>query len=619
MTQCRQLILFIAFGAFVGCASNGSRFYDSAFNDHNRAPASLGVPEQFDNEEIPSVDAVHTQADADFNFLRSDLESLSGRSKDAIEFLMTALKSDPDAPTLMQKLAVEYYKRSQTRDAIYWAEKAKALAPDRRDIVLLVAGLYTSTRSYPKAEQEYLHLLKFDKDDFEAKLYLGAVYSEMKNYKKAIQIFTELSKHPQYTSKYLVQYYLARVYLEQGSKNANVLAQSALRASLKMKPDFFEAVSLLGQLIHKQQGPEKAFAFYADFQKNYGPQPKIAEILAQYYIEKNKYDLAYEQLEFLDSYSDDMIQVKLKMALILIDKKNYDPAINKLQEILVLAPESDKVRFYLSAVYEEKKAFQKAFDEYMKISKTSTYFEEARLHAAYLSKMSGQSEVAQKVLQESINNKVENPQTLFLMAQFHEDKKEYNKVLEILNLAENKFPKNSQVQFYKGSIQDKMNLKDQMIISMKKVLDLDQEHIQAMNYLAFSWAEMNIELDQAEKYARFAVSKGGQSDAFILDTLGWVLFKKGQFKEATEVLEKAYNLQPTVGIIAEHLGDVYNKVEKFEKARVLFQKAVENETDSDKKKDIQQKLSMVETNLKARKPASSESVENKIVLPQEKK
>ena len=181
-------------------------------------------------------------------------------------------------------------------------------------------------------------------------------------------------------------------------------------------------------------------------------------------------------------------------------------------------------------------------------------------------------------------------------------------------MAENKFPKNAQVVFYKGTIQDKLNLKPEMILTMKRVLALESDHVQAMNYLAFSWAEMNTELEQAEKYARTAVAKE-KEDAFILDTLGWVLFKKGQFKEAAEILERAHVLQPSVGIIAEHLGDIYSKVEKFEKARTYFLKAVESETDPTKKKDLQLKVSLIDLNLKNRRPASSENDEYKAESP----
>ncbi len=609
------VLLSLSAAVFTACASDGSRFYDSAMNDRNRAPASMNIPEKYDGD-VPTIDSVHNQAEADFLFLKSDLDSQAGKASESIESLKSALVFDPNAPTLMQKLSIEYYRRGQTRDAIYWAEKAKAQAPEKRDLLLLVGGLHTTIKNYAKAEEAYLALLKNDKDDSEARLYIGAVYTEMKNYKKAIQTFAYLTKQAGYSSKHLAHYYLSRVISEQNLPGAKVASKAELEKAVKIKPDFTDGITLLGQMILKEKGPNKAYEFYAKFQKEHGPNVKLAEILSQYYIEKNQYNEAYDQLEIMDAGADDQVQVKLKMALILIDKKSYDVAIQKLQEILATTPDSDKVRFYLSAVYEEKKEPKKAFDEYMKIAKDSSYYEEARLHAAYLAKLMGDPKLAMTVLQESVAGKVENPQTYFLMTQFHEENKDYKKSLEVLKLAEEKFPKNAQVHFYRGSIQDKMDMKDAMIASMKKVLTLDQEHVQAMNYLAFSWAEMGQDLDQAEKFARQAVLKE-KNDAFILDTLGWVLFKKGQYKESIEVLERAYDMQPSVGIIAEHLGDVYMKMNKYEKARSLFQKANDSETDSDRKKDLKSKITQSENFMKddSRAPASIDANLNTDVSP----
>ena len=362
-----------------GCASSSHQFFDSAMNDKNRAPASFAIPEAFD-AGVTTIDPMHNRSEADFLFLKSEMESSAGRNLEAIELLRSALVYDPESPTMMQKLSIEYYKTTKLSDAIFWAEKAKSLAPDRRDLTLLVAGLYTTTKSFIKAEELYKNLIKQDDEDTEAMLYLGAVYTEQKNYPKAIGVFKSLSREPAYVSKYLAHYYLARVYAEQSNNNLKKV-KDELKLSISMKPDFFEAATMLGHLIEKEEGAAKAYAFYADHQRKHGPNPKIAELLSQYYISKNEFDKAYEQLEILDDANEDLIQVKLKMALILIEKKVYDRAISKLEEILELAPESDKVRFYLSAVYEEKKEFKNAVDQYLKIEKTSGYFEEARLHA----------------------------------------------------------------------------------------------------------------------------------------------------------------------------------------------------------------------------------------------
>lgn len=588
-----------------GCASSSYQFFDSAMNDKNRVPASLGIPNSYD-QDVTTIDPMHNQAEADFLFLKSEMESSAGRNSETIELLRSALIYDPESATLMQRLAVEYYKTAKISDAMYWAEKAKAQSPDRRDLNLLVAGLYTTTKNFTKAEELYKRLIKKDDEDAEAMLYLGAVYTEQKKYTKAIGIFKSLSQDSAYSSKYLAHYYLARVYSEQ-SKSNNKKIKEELKKSVSLRPDFFEAVNMLGHLIEKEEGLAKAFSFYADHQRKYGPNLKLAEMLSQYYISRNEFDKAYEQLQILDESNEDMIQVKLKMALILIEKKIYDKAIVKLKEILETTPESDKVRFYLAAVLEEKREFNNAFEEYVKIERASSYFEEARLHAAFLAKLMGNSDKAISVLKESIDKKVENPQSYFLMSQLFEDKKDFKSALGTLKNAETKFSKNPQVYYYLGTLQDKMNLKDDMMKNMKKVIELEPEHAQALNYLAYSWAESGSELELAELYARKAVEKE-KEDAFILDTLGWVLFKKGKFKDAAEVLEKAHVMQPQASIISEHLGDIYIKLNLHGKARMLFIKAVEAEADLERKKEIKSKLSQIEDSLKSlRVPSSIDS------------
>lgn len=591
----------LMFTLVAGCAGSGHYFYDSAMNDRNRAPASLALPEAFDMP-VPRIDSMRNQAEADFLFLKSEMQANAGEGGEAIETLKNALVYDPSSSTFMQKIAIEYYRAGKVTDAVTWAERAREQSPERRDLNLLVAGLYTTTKNFAGAESIYKELVKKDKDDSEANLYLGAVYTEQKNYKKAIFTFRQLADTPNYSSAYLAHYYMARVYSEMNAKPGVV--KTELRKAINLKPDFYEAVTMLGHLMLQTETAEKAYAFYAEHQQKHGPSEKLAELLSQYYILNNDYDRAFEQLEILDNSAEDLVQVKLKMALILIDKKVYDGAVAKLKEILVIEPASDKVRFYLGAVFEEKKEFQKAYDEFVKIEKGSSYFEEARLHAAYLSKLDGKLDRAIAALKLSIEHKVENPQTYFLMSQLFEEKKDLANALQTLKKAQTQFPDVAQVYYYMGTIQDQLNQKDDMIVSMKKVVEMESDHAQALNYLAYTWAERSENLELAETYARKAVAKEPK-DVFILDTLGWVLFKKGSYSEAIEMLEKAHLMHPEVSIVSEHLGDVYSKLDMNAKARALFIRAFESEADHTRKAEIRTKLSLVENRIKSLRAPSS--------------
>jgi Tfp pilus assembly protein PilF len=138
---------------------------------------------------------------------------------------------------------------------------------------------------------------------------------------------------------------------------------------------------------------------------------------------------------------------------------------------------------------------------------------------------------------------------------------------------------------------------------------LDPKHVQAMNYLAFTWAEGNTNLNEAEKMARGALAVDAK-DGYIMDTLGWILYKQGRFNEAVKVLEAAYKHQSSVSIIAEHLGDAYYRHQMVEKAKKMYMKAAELESDTKKVETIRAKITAIEKQqipVDLRMPASTTS------------
>jgi Tfp pilus assembly protein PilF len=174
-----------------------------------------------------------------------------------------------------------------------------------------------------------------------------------------------------------------------------------------------------------------------------------------------------------------------------------------------------------------------------------------------------------------------------------DEKKDYGTASDVLKMGIEKFPDQVQLRFFLGTIQDRLGNKDQVINNMKLVIEMDPNHVQGLNYLAFTYADSDKNLEEAEKLVRRALELEPQ-DGYILDTLGWVLYKKGQFNESIKILESAYKHQPNESIIAEHLGDAYNKHQMVEKARQMYQKAAETESDDEKLKEIRAKISSLQ-------------------------
>ena len=574
----------------ISCASLTSPTVARKSSD--RTPSSIRTP-VIANPEGQKLDPVFLQSQADFNYSMGEAFSLDGSAHKAIEFFKTALVYDPKATSVKLRLATEQLRAGQASAALELAQQVVKEEPHHEQARMLLAALYSSMRLYPKAIEQYLAVLEKNPNHIEASLFVGAIYAETQDYDRAIQYFQGLLTKSEDEQIHTIHYYLARVYLEKKSPQSGKWVEHHLKKSLEYKPNFVEGLLTLGAFYSSQGQDKKALSLYEDYQKKQGPSLKVAEVLAQSYLELEDFDSAYEQLELLENQSEDGLNVKLKMALILVDKKMYDRAISKLKDILREVPESDRARFYLAAVYEQTKQSDKAVSEYRRVPSESYYYKDSVIHAAYLLKNESRIDESIEFMKEAVEKKTDEPAFYSLYASLLNEGKKSDKAIEVLERARVKFPQNTQVLFYLGTIYDSRGEKDLVVTTMKSVLEKDPTHAQALNYVAYTWAEGGTNLDEAEIYARRAATLEPK-DGYILDTLGWVLYKQGKLAEALKYLEAAHAVAPHVPVIAEHLGDVYVKKAMIEKAKKMYKRAMENETEAGKLDKIRVKITAIE-------------------------
>ncbi|MDP3896630.1 MAG: tetratricopeptide repeat protein, partial [Mesorhizobium sp.] len=95
--------------------------------------------------------------------------------------------------------------------------------------------------------------------------------------------------------------------------------------------------------------------------------------------------------------------------------------------------------------------------------------------------------------------------------------------------------------------------------NFRKALELFPNQPQVLNYLGYSWIDMNMNLEEGLDMIRKAVELR-PSDGFIIDSLGWGYYRLGRFEEAVTELERAVALQPADPVLNDHLGDAYWRV-----------------------------------------------------------
>lgn len=107
----------------------------------------------------------------------------------------------------------------------------------------------------------------------------------------------------------------------------------------------------------------------------------------------------------------------------------------------------------------------------------------------------------------------------------------------------------------------------------ERILQLDPTNARAANNLAVALADDPQKLDEALRLARTALAQA-PSNPLVLDTLGWVLFRRGEFQQAAERLEDARTRMPKHPEITYHLGAAYWRMGFRDRARPLLDEAL---------------------------------------------
>lgn len=106
------------------------------------------------------------------------------------------------------------------------------------------------------------------------------------------------------------------------------------------------------------------------------------------------------------------------------------------------------------------------------------------------------------------------------------------------------------------------------------LLEADPDDAWVNNDLGYLWAERDKNLERAEEMTRKAVDQEPENGSY-LDSLGWVLFKRGKLDEAVPILERAERTKPTDATILDHLGDAYYRLGRTREAREKWRRAEE--------------------------------------------
>jgi tetratricopeptide (TPR) repeat protein len=526
------------------------------------------------------------------NFALASLALLSGEDEAARGYLAQAVENDPQSVFLNLKMAELLKKLKDYRGAIPYALKAVSLAPDKALHHALLGDLYALAGDDDHAVESYEEALALEPDNQRVRLVLTTILIRKSEFQKAMTHLDWLiNQNPELV---VAHYYKGRINMETGHYTA---AEESYRRALALNNRLEPALFDLGTLYQMTGRPHEAVEIYDRLLEFYPDNISVRERLIDLYTKMKQPEMAEKQLEAIKKYSRPGEPGRQALGLIYLRQGKLDQSIEELKLIVSAWPNDDKSRYYLATAYAQKGETEEALDHFSRVRPQSKYYVNARTHMAYLLETQEKHAEAIKILEELIAAKEKKPEIYLMLASVYEAMNDYDKALAVVKEGLKQDSKNVDLMFRLGVILDKKGDKEGCIRQMRAILEIEPNHAEALNYIGYTYAEQGVRLDEALDLVQKA-AKLRPDSGYIVDSLGWVYFQKGQYDEAVRYLEKAAVLTPDDPTINEHLGDAYFKKQMYEESLERYKRALS--FDHPEKEKVMEKVKEVERRLKKR-------------------
>lgn len=238
---------------------------------------------------------------------------------------------------------------------------------------------------------------------------------------------------------------------------------------------------------------------------------------------------------------------------------------------------------------ENLERYDLATEVYDSVPRDNPSYHAAELGRAEALRRSGREDAAIEVLKQLAKTHGDLPlvhvtlgDTLRGMDRFEESIKPYNAAVDLIETPEEQ---HWIIFFARAIALERSDKWTEAEADFRKALELRPEQPQVLNYLGYSFLEMQTNYDEALDMIERAVALRPDS-GYIIDSLGWGLYRLGRYDEAVGHMEKAVERQPIDPIINDHLGDVYWAVGRKREAEFQWHRALSFITDDTDINDV---------------------------------
>ena len=265
----------------------------------------------------------------------------------------------------------------------------------------------------------------------------------------------------------------------------------------------------------------------------------------------------------------------LGRALISDTSEDYVLLYSRIAEYL--NPEHIDSVMMTAELFESLGRYQLATDTYKSVPREHPSFTAAEMGRAEALRRADRTDAAVEVLEQLSESHPELPAVHVSAGDLYRQLDRFGDAAAAYERALDRYSDDAEEQWFvhyaRAICYERLGEWEKAESDFRRALELNPEQPQVLNYLGYSLVEKQIKLDEALGMIERAVAKQPNS-GYIVDSLGWVLYRLGRYDEAVDHMERAAELMPVDPVVNDHLGDVLWAVGRKNEAEFQWKRAL---------------------------------------------
>ncbi len=470
-------------------------------------------------------------------------------------------------------------------EALAAAERWVELAPASDEALVHLAQLQLRDGDVRAAKRNFAKLVERGDQPPEERLFRLMSFISQEDSEDADEVMRALAKP--YADSALVQYAAGVVALQAGDAE---FAKQAAEHAIELKPDWIKPKLLYARALLLEGRGEEAIDYTARLVGDDPfPDPDARMELAVMYMSAGDEDYALSQVNQVLLEQPSRTDALRMMAIINFRQNNLDVAEADFEDLLSSGDYTADALFYLARIADYRGEHDRAIRLYSQVLGGSNAVASQRRAAQLMAWEKDDVDGALEALTEfGEQRRVFAIDMMMVRAGLLGSVERYDEALELFERVVEFRPDDESVALSRGELLLTMGRLDDAIATYRAAAKRWPDSAMTLNALGYTLADRTDEYREAEKLIRKALKYNPDSPA-IIDSLGWVLHKRGKHEEALVYLEQAYDGFPDPEVAA-HIVEVLAALDRRDEALERLVAAEERDPDSDLLKDVRERI-----------------------------